>query len=139
VESRLVAETQSSGKTPNTPNKNAAPQASRRSATLGVLEERLKCGRPCTRDQLQAGFLFGVEAEQVAMSIPRDHKAAIAANIVSIEYRRSAKQRSGRLRRSAITGFGRGSSKRNRGRLALMAALHLVAELLALVQISNSL
>ena len=38
------ADAQSSGKTLNMPNKNAAPQATSRSVTLGVLAERLGTG-----------------------------------------------------------------------------------------------
>jgi hypothetical protein len=65
------ADAQSSGKTLNKPNKNAAPQATSRSATLGVLAENSGAGRPCARDQLRnsGGNSFSApEAEQVAMS-----------------------------------------------------------------------
>ena len=54
------ADAQSSGKTLNTPNRNAAPQATSRSATLGVLAERfgagvLALGINCA---IQAGIRF---------------------------------------------------------------------------------
>ena len=55
------ADAQSSGKTLNMPNKNAAPQASRRSVILGVLAERLGAGGLALgiNCAIQAGIRFG--------------------------------------------------------------------------------
>jgi len=110
------ADAQSSGKTLNMPNKNAAPQASRRSATLGVLAERLGAGVLALgiNCAIQVGIRFRRRRLSRSLfpryALPRsDPRRDIAAKIVGVPS--SAQQRPGRLRRLRHTGI-RGSARK---------------------------
>ena len=114
------AEAQSRGKDLNPANRNAAPQASRRSANRGILTERLGAcvlalGINCV---IQVGIRFRRRRLSRSLCPPRrvasvrsrlDYEAAIAAKIVGVSG--SAQQRSGRLRRLLHTGI-RGSARK---------------------------